>query len=149
MGVKILVGGNHHPDWVSMYPVRIAFDLPDKYADGQPWTKGDVVIGSDVWIGQDAMILSGVRIGHGAVVAAQSVCTKDVPDFGIVGGNPARLIRMRFSDSQIQALLRIAWWNWGRDEVIANVGMLCSPDIDGFIRAFDSLSGVNFRPPSP
>ena len=137
--VKILVGGNHHAEWVSMYPIRIRFDLPGKYTDGQPYTKGDVIIGSDVWIGEDAFILSGVKIGSGAVIAARSVCTRDVPEYAIVGGNPARVIRMRFDDGQIAALLRIAWWNWEVAQVIANVESLCSPDIDSFIQRFDPL----------
>jgi acetyltransferase-like isoleucine patch superfamily enzyme len=140
--VTLMVGGNHHPEWVSMYPIRIAFDLPGKYADGQPYTKGDIIIGSDVWICQGALILSGVRIGHGAVIAARSVCTRDVPDYAIVAGNPARVIRMRFTDQQIQALLRIAWWDWGRDKVTEQVELLCSPNVDDFIREFDPLASA-------
>ncbi|MCB9418924.1 MAG: CatB-related O-acetyltransferase [Ardenticatenaceae bacterium] len=134
--VTILVGGNHHPDWVSMYPIRIMFDLPGKFEDGQPFTKGDVIIGSDVWIGQGSFILSGVRIGNGAVIAARSVCTRDVPDYAIVAGMPARIIRMRFSESQIDSLLNIAWWNWNHDKVKENVKLLCSSNVDEFIRKF-------------
>jgi acetyltransferase-like isoleucine patch superfamily enzyme len=135
--VKILVGGNHRPDWVSMYPIRIAFDLPGKFEDGQPSTKGDVVIGSDVWVGQNSLILSGVQIGHGAVIAAGSVCTRNVPAFAIVGGNPARVIRSRFSEQQIEALLRIKWWDWPKEDVIQEVGLLCSSNIDDFIQKYD------------
>lgn len=139
--VKILAGGNHHPAWVSMYPIRIAFDLPGKYLDGQPYTKGDVKIGSDVWVGQNALILSGVTIGHGAVVAAGAVCTCNVPDYAIVGGNPARIIRMRFSEQQIHSLLRIGWWNWDRKRVIENVEMLCSAQVDEFIDKYAHSAG--------
>jgi acetyltransferase-like isoleucine patch superfamily enzyme len=136
-GVKILTGGNHHPEWITTFPIRIICDLPDKFRDGQPYTKGDVVIGSDVWIGQNALILSGVQIGHGAVVAAGSVCTHNIPDYAIVGGNPARVIRMRFTEAQIKSLLRISWWNWDRSEIIKNVNVLCSDNIDAFIQKHD------------
>jgi hypothetical protein len=117
--------------------IRIAFDLSGKYLDGQPYAKGDVKIDSDVWIGQSALILSGVTIGHGAVVAAGAVCTHDVPNFAIVGGAPARLVRMRFSEQQIEALLRIGWWNWDRERVVKNVEMLCNTQVDRFIDTYD------------
>jgi len=136
-GLKILAGGMHHPDWVSTFPIRARMDLPGKFADGQPFTKGDVEIGADVWIGVDCTILSGVRIGHGAIIAAGSVCTKDVGPYEIVGGCPARLIRRRFTDEQIAALLRIAWWEWDDEQVKANVELLSSQRVDEFIRRFD------------
>jgi acetyltransferase-like isoleucine patch superfamily enzyme len=136
-GVQVLTGGNHHPEWLSTFPFRIIFDLPGKYVDGQPYTKGDVVIGSDVWIGQNALILSGVSIGHGSIVTANAICTRDIPDYAIVGGNPARIIRMRFTENQIQALLRISWWNWDKDKILKNVDFFCSDRVDAFIAAFD------------
>jgi carbonic anhydrase/acetyltransferase-like protein (isoleucine patch superfamily) len=75
-------------------------------------TKGSIVVGNDVWVGTRAIILSGVTIGDGAIVAAGSVVTKDVPPYAIVAGNPARLIRYRFSDETIAAMCRIRWWDW-------------------------------------
>src|SRR3989442_11193356 len=106
-GVAILVGGEHCIDWVSTYPFMILFER----AKGLPWparTKGDVVIGHDVWIGQDALILSGVTIGNGAVIGARSVVTRDVEPYSIVMGVPARHVRFRFDLATIEALQKIA-----------------------------------------
>ena len=133
-GTRILLGGHHHPEWVSTYPFRIKFGLSGAYHDGQPFTKGRVIIGSDVWIGYDVIVLSGVHIGHGAVVATGSVVTKDVPPYTMIGGNPARPIRKRFDDDTITALLRIAWWDWPHEKVLEHAGLLSSPDIQDFIR---------------
>jgi acetyltransferase-like isoleucine patch superfamily enzyme len=131
--VKIFVGGNHHSEWVSTYPIRAKFDLPGKFEDGQPFSNGDVVIGNDVWIGYNTLILSGVTIGDGAIVAANSVVTKNVPPFTIVGGNPAKLIRKRFSDEEITHLQKIKWWDWDEKKILSNVDLLCSPNLDSFI----------------
>jgi virginiamycin A acetyltransferase len=75
-------------------------------------SRGDTVIGHDVWLGYSALVLPGVTIGHGAVVAAASVVSRDVPPYAIVAGNPARVVRPRFEEEDIERLLRIAWWNW-------------------------------------
>ena len=132
--VTIFVGGNHHIDWVSTYPFRVVFDLPGKFQDGHPVSRGDVIIGSDVWIGYGATILSGVTIGHGAVIAARSVVSRDVPPYIVVGGNPAKMIKRRFSDEQISALLEIAWWNWPLNDILASVDVLNQNDVDVFIK---------------
>jgi acetyltransferase-like isoleucine patch superfamily enzyme len=137
--VEILPGGNHHPEWVTTYPIRIEYGLPGALDDGQPASKGDVQIGNDVWIGRGAKILSGVTIGDGAVVAAYTVVVHDVEPYEMVGGVPARLIRRRFSTAQVEALLRIGWWNWTDDEIIENVSLLCSKRIDAFIERFDPV----------
>jgi acetyltransferase-like isoleucine patch superfamily enzyme len=84
-----IVGGEHNSNWVSTFPLRDRFRLPGRKRDGHPKTKGPVIIGNDVWIGMGALILSGVTIGDGAIVAAQSVVTKDVPPYAIVAGNPS------------------------------------------------------------
>ncbi|WP_264768975.1 DapH/DapD/GlmU-related protein, partial [Klebsiella pneumoniae] len=97
-------------------------------------TRGDVVIGSDCWICTNALILSGVTIGHGAVVAAGAVVTRDVPPFAIVGGNPARQIRWRFEEDIREALLASAWWDWPVDEVKQVARTLCSTDMTAFLR---------------
>jgi acetyltransferase-like isoleucine patch superfamily enzyme len=145
--VVILDGGNHHWEWVSQYPFRSQFALPGRYEDGHPFSKGDVTIGHDVWIGRGARLLSGVDIGNGAVVAAYSVVAKDVPAYTIVGGNPADEIRHRFSDDQIAALERIAWWDWPLPKVLATVPQLCSDGIHAFIHRFDpALTGAMKRP---
>ncbi|MDT8421804.1 MAG: CatB-related O-acetyltransferase [Desulfuromonadales bacterium] len=137
-GVVILLGGNHRTDWVTTYPFPALGIRWTEAAtiEGHPQSRGDVVIGNDVWLGTDAMILSGVRIGDGAVVAARSVVTRDVPPYGIVAGNPAKLVRTRFDNVRVQALLALRWWDWPDDEVARHLTLLCSPDIDRLLKAF-------------
>lgn len=136
-GVRILLGGEHRTDWVTTYPLRIKADLPGAWEDGHPATKGDVAIGHDVWVGTGAMILSGVTIGDGAVIGAGSIVTHDVPTYAVVAGNPARVVRTRFDEATVAALLRIAWWGWPEERVLAEADALCSPDIAAFIRRHD------------
>lgn len=132
-GVMILLGGEHHTDWVSAYPFNNFFHEAAEIT-GHPHTKGDVCIGNDVWIGMEAIILSGVTIGDGAVIAARSVVTKDVPPYAIAGGNPARIIRLRFSDEIIRELMEIAWWNWPIARIKQGLPLLMQNDIEAFIR---------------
>jgi acetyltransferase-like isoleucine patch superfamily enzyme len=133
-GVEILVGGEHRPDWVTTYPFN-ALDPRFSHIKGHPHSKGDIVIGNDVWIGRNAIILSGVKIGDGAVVAAGSVVVKNIPPFSIAAGNPAKVIKARFPDDVIAALLEIQWWNWDEERVDRAVPMLQSSDVSGFISA--------------
>lgn len=91
--------------------------------------KGDTVVGNDVWFGQGATVLPGVRIGHGAIIGAGSFVTRDVPDYGVVGGNPARLIRTRYNDQEVARLLAVAWWDWPLDLVTAHVQTIMSGSI--------------------
>lgn len=133
LDVVLLDGGNHRTDWISTYPFRARFGLPGAYADGHPVTNGDVVFGNDVWIGRGARMRSGVTIGDGAVVAGYSIVTRDVRPYTIVAGNPAREIRRRFEDAQIDALLQIAWWDWPLERVLASVPQLCSANVEAFI----------------
>ena len=86
-----------------------------------------------MWLGQGSTILSGVDVGDGACVAALSLVTKDVPPYTIVGGNPARIIRQRFTSSQISSLMEIRWWDWPIDLIRSSYGKMLSDDIDGFI----------------
>lgn len=131
--VSILLGSGHNTQWVTTYPIRIKHKLPGALKDGHPMGKGNVTIGNDVWIGRGSFIMSGVTIGDGAVIAANSMVVKDVAPYSIVGGNPAKFIKNRFSEEQIAALLQIQWWNWPDDKVKQEVGLLCSPDIQAFI----------------
>ena len=142
-GVVVIPGGIHPVDWVSTYPFRIKWNLPGAYQDGSPTSKGDVIIGSDVWIGTEAMILSGVNIGHGAVIAARAVVTRDVPPYAIVAGVPARVVRLRFSEDIIAQLLDIAWWDWDDNRISEAVALLSSDSISEFIRVYGGNTGTS------
>jgi acetyltransferase-like isoleucine patch superfamily enzyme len=129
---RIIVDMNHPTDWVSTNLFLELFE-PSKDAD---WGRGDMIIGNDVWIGQDVLILPGVQIGDGAVIGAGSVVTKNVGDYEIVAGNPARHIRNRLTDKQISDLKRIKWWDWPTDKIKANHQLLNSSNVDEFIEKF-------------
>jgi acetyltransferase-like isoleucine patch superfamily enzyme len=135
--VEIMVGGNHRLDWVSTFPMRVIFNLPGALTDGHPATKGDVRIGNDVWIGRGSRILSGVTIGDGAAIGAYSVVSKDVRPYAVAVGVPAREVRRRFTDDQVGALLRIRWWQWPTEKVLAEVGALNGGPVDEFVARFD------------
>lgn len=137
VGVELFVGGEHRTDWVSTYPFRVRWNLPGKYEDGHPRPSEDTVIGNDVWVGTGALILSGVNIGDGAVIGARAVVASDVRPYAVVAGNPAREIRRRFTDEQVDALLRIAWWNWPEPRVREAVSELNGGSLDQFITAHD------------
>ena len=132
-GITILLGGGHRTDWVSCYPFPAVVDELRHREDWSP-SKGDVVIGSDCWICTNVTILSGVKIGHGAVVAAGAVVNKDVPPYAIVGGNPCKFIRWRFDEDIREQLLESAWWDWPLAEVKVAASLLCSSDVAGFLQ---------------
>lgn len=91
--------------------------------------KGDTVIGNDVWLGMEAMVMPGVTIGDGAIVAARAVVTKDVPPYGVAGGNPARVVKQRFAQPVVDALLDIRWWDWPLEKIEANLKVIQGSDI--------------------
>lgn len=130
--VKIFLGGEHRTDWVTTYPFPQMLACAEGIA-GHPATKGDVVIGNDVWIGHGATVLSGVTIGDGAVIGAHAVVARDVPPYAIAVGNPARVLRRRFTEAQIAALLEIAWWDWPLERIESEHRDLLSGNIDAFI----------------
>jgi serine acetyltransferase len=103
---------------------------------GHPSCKGDIVIENDVWIGAKATIMSGIKISNGSIVAAGSVVTKDVPPYAIVAGNPAKIVKYRFSEDQIKKLLCISWWDWDVQKIRDNAMTMWSDDINGFINKF-------------
>ena len=134
--VNVFLGHNHRIDWVSTYPFgHVNQNVFNRFNGvGHPSTKGDVVIGNDVWIAYNVIIMSGVKIGDGAVVAANSHIIKDVEPYSIVGGNPAKLIKKRFTETQIKDLLEIKWWDWEESKINELSPLLCNVDIDEFIK---------------
>ncbi len=98
-------------------------------------SRGDTIIGNDVWIGYEAVIMPGVKIGDGAVIAAKSVVTKDVPPYTVVGGNPARPIKQRFSDTEVAQLLEISWWDWDIEKITRNIDKIMESDIQALREA--------------
>lgn len=110
--VRIFLGDEHRTDWVTTYPFgSVNKDVFGNHDTGHPYTKGDVVIGNDVWIGFGATIMSGVTIGDGAVIAARSHVVRDVKPYEVVGGNPAKHIKSRFDAETVRLLLELKWWD--------------------------------------
>ena len=131
-GVVFMMAGNqgHRMEWISSFPFfydpRAEFEgAVDGY---QP--KGDTVIGNDVWIGTEVIIMPGVKIGHGAVIGSRSVVTNDVAPYTIVAGNPAKPLRQRFAAKDIERLLEITWWDWPMEKLTPAIPLMCSDNID-------------------
>ncbi len=127
----IMNGANHKLDGISTYPFPIfgngwesgmskLMDLP---------SRGDTVIGNDVWIGYESLIMPGVKIGDGAIVAARAVVVNDIPPYTVAGGNPARPIKQRFSDAEIAQLLEIKWWDWDIEKITSNIDKIMDGDV--------------------
>lgn len=133
-GAKFLfTSANHTLKSLSTYPFPIFFEEwnLDKTNITSAWDKkGDIVIGNDVWIGYEAVILSGVHIGDGAIIGARAVVTKDVPPYTIVGGIPAREIKKRFEEETITKLQKVQWWNWSFDKIQQFLPDIMNGDID-------------------
>ena len=129
--IFIMNGANHLSESVSSYPFAIfGKDWTDAMEGKKYPTKGDTIIGNDVWIGYGATIMPGVKIGDGAIIATKSVVTKDVEPYSIVGGNPAKEIRKRFSEIEIEKLLKKRWWDWSIEKITQNVQNLTSSDVE-------------------
>ncbi|MEM7795470.1 MAG: Vat family streptogramin A O-acetyltransferase [Cyanobacteria bacterium P01_C01_bin.118] len=135
-GVKFIMNGaNHKMDGFSTYPFQIfgnGWEKIEPQPEELPY-KGDTVIGNDVWIGYEAVIMPGVQVGDGAIIAAKSVVVSNVSPYTVVGGNPAKLIRQRFEDNVIQALLEVAWWNWDIEKITHNLEKIVAADIEALI----------------
>lgn len=128
----IMNGANHAMSGFSTYPFNIFGHGWEKGFDPATWQKeirGDTVIGNDVWIGMDAVILPGISIGDGAVVAAKAVVTHDVPPYAIAAGNPAKVVKTRFDKRTVTKLLEVAWWNWPVDKIGRNLNAIRGADI--------------------
>lgn len=133
-GVKfIFTSANHTLKSLSTYPFPLFFEEweLDKKNVTDSWdNKGNIVIGNDVWIGYEAIIMSGVKIGDGAIIGTRAVVTKDVPAYTIVGGIPAKPIRKRFSDKTISLLLETKWWEWTDEKIKRNISAIKNGCID-------------------
>jgi virginiamycin A acetyltransferase len=127
----IMNGANHLTNAISAYPFAIFGKDWQQAMDGKSYPiKGNTTIGNDVWIGHNATITAGVNIGDGAIIAANATVTKDVAPYTIVGGNPAIVIKKRFSEAVIESLLSIAWWDWPIEKITQNVSLLTSNDFE-------------------
>jgi len=131
--VQILMGGEHHTEWITTYPFNVF--LADQYGFDERLakSKGDITIGNDVWIGNDAIILSGVTIGDGAVIGAGSMVTKDVRPFSIVGGNPADFINYRYAAHDLHCWYKLTWWDWPIEKLALAVPLLLAEDVDSLV----------------
>ena len=128
----VMNGANHRMNSVTSYPFNIMGGGWEKSAPSLSDLplKGDTVVGNDVWIGQNVTVMPGVHIGDGAIIAANSVVTRNIPAYHIAGGNPCRIIRKRFDDALIAHLLKIKWWDWPAQKISDNLEILCSADLE-------------------
>ncbi|MCB9207509.1 MAG: CatB-related O-acetyltransferase [Ignavibacteriales bacterium] len=130
----IMNGANHLSKSISSYPFAIFGKDWSNAMEGKNYPiKGDTIIGNDVWIGYRTSIMPGIHIGDGAIIAANSVVTKNVDPYSIIGGNPATEIRKRFNDKQIKQLLELKWWNWDIEKITDNLEILTSCDLNKLI----------------
>jgi virginiamycin A acetyltransferase len=130
----IMNGANHLTDALSTYPFAVFQNGWEKAMDGKLYpSKGNIVIENDVWIGYKATILPGITISDGAVIGAYAVVTKDVSPYSIVGGNPAKEIKKRFSDEVIEQLLRIKWWDWDVEKITAHLNDLTGTNVENLL----------------
>lgn len=147
-GCQIILGGNHHTNWVSTYAF---YQEPDKFprfselGESNSTNHGDINIGNDVWIGRNVMILPGSTIGDGAVIGAGSTVAGKIPPYSIAVGNPCRVVKRRFSEEHIEKLEEIAWWNWSYEKINENIHLICNDDIEHFI---NSQGGVVYYEPA-
>ena len=118
-GLKLFTGGNHNSKWVSTYPFGHTEPSLGKIApiNNHPQKSKKIIIGNDVWIGRDVTIMSGVNIGDGVIIAANSHVVKSAPPYSIIGGNPAQIIRYRFDENTILKLLKLKWWDWPNEKI--------------------------------
>ncbi|MEM8546207.1 MAG: CatB-related O-acetyltransferase [Cyanobacteria bacterium P01_H01_bin.119] len=132
-GVKFIMGGaNHKLDGISTYPFPVlghGWEIAMDQLKNLP-NRGDTVVGNDVWIGLESVIMPGVTIGDGAIIAAKSVVVKDVDPYTVVGGNPAQVIKQRFSDRDIERLLTIQWWQWPAEKITQHIELIMAGEIE-------------------
>jgi virginiamycin A acetyltransferase len=127
----IMNGANHLTSAITSFPFAIFGNGWEKAMDGKSYPqKGDITIGNDVWIGYNATIMAGVTIGDGAIIATNATVVNDIEPYSIVGGNPAKEIKKRFTEDKIAKLLKIKWWNWDIERITENIKNLTGDDID-------------------
>lgn len=139
----IMNGANHAMTGFSTFPFNIfgeAWRDGFDFATVEAGFRGDTIVGNDVWLGMEALIMPGVKIGDGAIVAARSVVATDIPPYAVYGGNPARLIRRRFDDGTVARLLSVSWWDWPVEEITKNLDAIRGSDITALETAHRSLS---------
>src|SRR5690606_15543064 len=132
-GAAFIMAGNqgHRNEWVSTFPFHFMPEVAAFAGAANGYlAAGDTIIGSDVWIGSEAIIMPGITIGHGAVIGTRALVTRNVEPYTIVGGNPAKPIRKRFSDEQIAMLLEMAWWEWDDALLARAMPLMTTSDID-------------------
>lgn len=136
-GAAFIMAGNqgHRRDWISTFPFYWMPEI-DAFEGARNGFEpaGDTVIGNDVWIGTEAIVMPGVKIGHGAVIGTRALVAKDVEPYAIVGGNPSKTLRMRFVEADIARLLELRWWDWSDDELKAAMPLLTDGDISALYR---------------
>lgn len=137
----LVPGGLHHTDWVGTLHANVDERGDWELYPDSVYGKGPITIGSDVYVGYEALILSGVTIGDGAVIAARAVVTKDVEPYSIVAGNPGEHVRYRFDEPIREALLRIRWWDWSEAKVTAHKHQINSPEVKEFVATHDPELG--------
>ena len=129
--VSIHLTSDHHPEWITAYDLGVLVEnRANKYNKNDLVNKGNVVIGNDVWIGEKTIILPGVNIGDGAIIGAGCVVSKDVKPYTIVGGNPCRVLKNRFTKEEVSKLLIMEWWNWNDCEILNAINILQSNNIE-------------------
>jgi acetyltransferase-like isoleucine patch superfamily enzyme len=138
--ITIVTGGNHHMG-ISTYPMKTVFMKEPVYRDNIP--PREISIGSDVWIGYGATILDGVKIGNGAVIGANALIAKDVPDYAIVVGNPSNIIRYRFEKETVEKFLNLKWWDLNEEEIEDLIPLFYSNDLDNFIASIGKIKRIN------
>jgi acetyltransferase-like isoleucine patch superfamily enzyme len=136
--INCFLDENHRTDFVTTFPFGYVEKnkFNNKNLSIMRKGNGNIIIGNDVWIGEGVTIMSGVVIGDGAIIAANSHVVKNVSPYSIVGGNPAKFIKYRFTSEQIDKLLNIKWWNWEDKKINKNIKLLCSDNIDNFINNY-------------
>jgi virginiamycin A acetyltransferase len=136
----IMNGANHATDGLTTYPFQIfgkGWERGFAPEDLTAGFRGDTIVGNDVWIGREAMILPGSRIGDGSIIGARAVVSGEVPPYSILVGNPGRVVRRRFDDATIKRLLAIRWWNWPAERIARNVELLRGGDLEALEKAAD------------